>query len=88
MRQHLLHILAQILPFSAHFAAKWAHTPERDFYLGTPVPEVVTGLWNRLGRVAQGTKKGPWIAPRPLKILCDAAHLCVRIAATGGTFFN
>ena len=53
VRQHLLHIPAQILPFSAHFAAKWARTPEQDFRLGNLVPEVVTGLWYRLGWVAQ-----------------------------------
>ena len=84
VRQHLLHILAQILPFSAHLAAKWARTPEQDSCLRMAVPEVC----GKSGMGVKGTKKGPRIAPRPLKILCDAAHLCVRIAATGGTFFN
>ena len=59
VRQHLLHIPAQILPFSAHFAAKWTRTPEQDFRLGNLVPEVVTGLWYRLGWVPLGIKRGP-----------------------------
>ena len=58
MRQHLLHIPAQTLPFSAHFAAKWARTPEQDFRLGNLVPEVVTSLGNRLEWVSRVRKKG------------------------------
>ena len=58
MRQHLLHIPAQILPFSAHFAAKWTRTPEQDFRLGNLVPEVVTSLGNRLEWVSRVRKKG------------------------------
>ena len=84
MRQHLLHIPAQTLPFSAQLAAKWARTPAQDSCLRMAVPEVC----GKSGMGVKGTKKGPRIAPRPLKILCDAAHLCVRIGATGGTFFN
>ena len=58
MRQHLLHIPAQTLPFSAHLAAKWACTPEQDFRLGNLVPEVVTSLGNRLEWVSRVRKKG------------------------------
>lgn len=37
---------------------------------------------------ALGIKRGPWSISKTLKILCDAAGLRVRIAATGGAFFN
>ena len=79
---------ARTLPFPAHSEPKRIAHAGAGFPPRRPVPGAVTGFGIQAGDQPMGIKRGPWMAPRPLKILCDAAGLRVRIGATGGAFSN
>ena len=66
-RQHLLHILARTLLFPAHSEAKQIAHHGTGFPPRRPVPGAVTGFGSRLEHQPMGIKRGPWMAPRPLK---------------------
>ena len=67
-RQHLLHILARTLPFPTHSAAKQMAHAGAGFPSRRPVPGGRDGVWDAgRGHQPMGIKRGPWMAPRPLK---------------------